>query len=280
VGPVTLPPGWGLDELERVLRHLAEQVGAVIERLQQSQREALRAEQLAAVGQLAAGIAHELRNPLMSMKILVQSAADQGDPARLGVRGLAVLEEEITRLERLTGAFLDFARPPRVQEQRLDVRGVVEQTVGLVAGRAGQRGVRLDAELPQEPVPVEADPGQLRQVLLNLLLNAVEAVPDGGTVQVRVGRSEAPTGASTSAGSEPWRAVWVADSGPGLPPELGQEIFTPFVSTKPTGFGLGLSVCKRLVEAHGGEISAADRPEGGAVFVVRLPPPPRLGAAA
>lgn len=114
VGPITVSTGRGLDDLEAVLRQLAGQIGAVVARLQQSQREALRAEQLAAVGQIAAGFAHELRNPLMSMKILVQAA---GEGAGLTPRDLGVLEEEITRLEHLTATFLDFARPPRLERR-------------------------------------------------------------------------------------------------------------------------------------------------------------------
>jgi signal transduction histidine kinase len=265
VGPVTLAAGWGLEELEGVLCRMADQIGAVIARLEQSQREALRAEQLAAVGQLAAGVAHELRNPLMSMKILVQSAAERGAPAALAGRDLAVLEEEITRLEGLTRTFLDFARPPRLEKRPFEARLVLEQAVGLVSGRAGQRDVRIRCELPQRPVVLEADVGQVRQVLLNLLLNAVEAVPGGGTVLVQM---EAPGHARDP---QRWLTIRVADTGSGLPTELGEEIFKPFVSTKQTGIGLGLSICKRIVESHGGAIAAANRPEGGAVFAVRLP---------
>ncbi|HXG13189.1 MAG TPA: ATP-binding protein [Gemmataceae bacterium] len=268
VGPVTLSAGWSLDELEGVLCRMAEQIGAVIEQMQQSQREALRAEQLAAVGQLAAGLAHELRNPLMSMKILVQAAAERGDPASLGSRGLRVLEEEIIRLERLTRTFLDFARPPRPEKQTFEARALLEQTVAFLAGRASQRDVQLDCRLPDHPVWMEADMGQVRQVLLNLLLNALDAVPDGGTVRVEL---EVPEGPDGEGRDRRWLVLRVADTGHGLPAGLGQGIFTPFVSTKGTGMGLGLSVCKRIVEAHGGEITAADRPGGGAVFSVRLP---------
>ncbi len=265
-GPVTLPPGWGLEEMEAALGVLAGQVNAVVERLQQSQREALRAEQLAAVGQMAAGFAHEVRNPLTSMKILVQSAAEQPG-AELRGRALVVLEEEIDRLERLTSSFLDFARPPHPALETCDARAVLEDAAELVAGRAGLRDVRLECDGPADPVWLEADPGQLRQVMLNLLLNALEAVPDGGVVRARLvlpDSHEAPD-------RDGWVEVLVEDSGPGLPAHLGPDIFAPFVSTKETGLGLGLSVCKRITEAHGGEITAANAPAGGAVFRVRLP---------
>ncbi len=258
-GPVLLPVGGGLEELETALGQLAEQVGAVVERLQQSQREGLRAEQLAALGQMAAGFAHEVRNPLMSMKILVQAAAERPGGGGLSGRHLSVLEEEIARLEGLTATFLEFARPPRPEKRTFDARALLEDAAGLLSWRAGQRDVRIDCDLPDGPVWLEADQGQLRQVVLNLLINALEAVPDGG--EVRAGL-EAAGG---------WVEVVVADTGRGLPADIGEDIFAPFVSTKPAGLGLGLSICKRVVEAHGGEIAAGDAPGGGAVFRVRLP---------
>jgi signal transduction histidine kinase len=277
VGPVTLSAGWGFQELEGILRRMADHIGTVIERLQQSQREVLRAEQLAAVGQLAAGMAHELRNPLMAMKVLVQAAAAGDDPAGLCGRDLTVLDDEISRLERLLQTFLDFARPPEPEKRLIDVQQILEATVGLVAGRAARQGVCIHSDPPQTPVFVEADVGQVRQVVLNLLLNALDVLPGGGTVWVEISKADKGKDGQEvkEGGSFSTRAAWlvlrVADNGPGLPAKLGQHIFEPFVSTKETGLGLGLSICRRIIEAHGGEITAADRPGGGAVFTVRLP---------
>jgi signal transduction histidine kinase len=260
VGPITVSARLSLEELEGVLHRIADEVGAVVERLQQSQREVVHAERLAAIGRLAAGIAHELRNPLTSMKLLVQAAADTAPEPLLQGRDLTVLEDEITRLEGMIQAFLDFARPPRLEKRAVALGPVLGQAVGLVSGRAERQGARVECATPPQPVVIEADPGQVRQVLLNLLLNALDAVPSGGTV-----RAELQTRPDQSA------IIRVADTGPGLPAELRDQIFEPFVSTKETGVGLGLSICKRIVEAHGGTIAAADRPGGGAVFTVRLP---------
>jgi signal transduction histidine kinase len=279
VGPIPLSAGWNLNELQGVLSKMASEIGTVTRRLRQSQREVLRAEQLAAVGQLAAGMAHELRNPLMSMKILVQAAAERND-AGLGGRDLAVLEEEITRLEALIRTFLDFARPPQLDKRPFPVQSLVEQTLGLISARAWQQGVRIDGDFPDEPLIIEADMGQVRQVVLNLLLNALDALPRGGTVWVQASRGERQDGedwpgpgtaCATRKGEVPWLTLRVADDGPGLPAGLGEQIFEPFVSTKQTGVGLGLSICRRIIEAHGGVIRAANRPEGGAVFTVQLP---------
>jgi two-component system sensor histidine kinase HydH len=260
VGPVTLSARWGLDELESVLQTISEHIGAVIDRLQQSEREARRAEHLAAVGQMAAGIAHELRNPLMPIKILVQSAADRRPSPGLDGHDLTVLEQEISRLERSIQMFLDFARPPRIEKRTFEVREVLTQIVQLLEARAERQGVRIERRFPDAPLTIQADVGQIRQVVLNLLLNALDAVPRGGTIRLEL-RKE----------NDNWLALSVADTGCGLPAGLGAQIFEPFVSTKETGLGLGLSICKRIVEAHEGEIRADNRIEGGAVFTVRLP---------
>ena len=268
VGPVTFSSTADLHEMESVLRMIARQIGAVVERLRQSEREVLRAEQLAALGQMAAGMAHELRNPLTSMKILVQAALARGEgggarsPLALGGHDLIVLEEEITRLERLIQSFLQFAKPPQLEKRIVDVRPLISQAVQFVADRAALCATHIETSLPPQAVRGAVDGAQFRQVLLNLLLNALDATGSGGVVWVDL-RAE-PDG---------WLRLRVADNGKGLPAALEDQIFSPFVTTKETGLGLGLSISKRIIESHGGEISAANRSEGGAVFTIRLPNP-------
>ena len=279
VGPFTFPAGTDLGHLEGMLRTIAERMGAVVERLRQSEREVLRAEQLAAVGQMAAGMAHELRNPLTSMKLLVQGALAQEsqeplaceteeDPARgLSGRDLRILEEEISRLEGILQSFLQFALPPKLERREVDLRSLVERAVRLVSARAAQRDIRIEQEVPDQTLLVLVDSAQFSQVLLNLLLNALDAVHSRGLVRVALALE-----------ADARVRLEVYDNGCGLPPELGARIFVPFITTKETGLGLGLSICKRLVEAHGGSISGATRPEGGAVFTIHLPPSERSGS--
>jgi two-component system, NtrC family, sensor histidine kinase HydH len=264
--------GADLAELENALRLVADRVRTMVEQLQQREREAILAQQLAAVGQLAAGMAHELRNPLTSMKILVQGALagggeeDEGDVATgryLSLQDLSVLEEEIIRLEQLLQSFLDFARPPKPEKQLKDLRPLVEQTVAFVGVRAAALSAKVEILAPQSPVCAAVDAGQIRQVLLNLLFNAMEAMPGGGTVTVGL-QSE----------GDGWLTLQVADRGIGLPGTLGERIFDPFTTTKDTGIGLGLSICKRLAAAHGGTLAGKNRPGGGAVFTLRLPQVP------
>jgi two-component system, NtrC family, sensor histidine kinase HydH len=270
VGPITFSANGDLKELETVLRLMAERIGAIIERLRRSEREALHAEQLAAVGQMAAGMAHELRNPLTSMKILVQAAlADEGglatddslalDQPHLRGRDLAVLEEEIDRLERLVQTFLQFARPPQLEKKTLDLCTLVREVIEFVLPRAAASGHRVEFA-PAQPVWAAVDPSQVRQIVLNLLLNAFDAMGRHGVVLIEL-----------QAEADGWLMLRVTDNGCGLPPTLGERIFAPFVTTKTAGLGLGLSICKRIAEAHGGEISGASQVTGGAVFTVRLP---------
>jgi two-component system, NtrC family, sensor histidine kinase HydH len=268
VGPITLSARWDLEDLEVALRKIADRIGAVIQRLEQSQRDALRSEQLAAVGQMAAGMAHELRNPLMSIKVLTQAAAERSQPAVLDATDQTVLEEEIARLEHSIQTFLDFARPPQLEKRTFDVRPLLEQIVGVISMRAREQGVGIQCEFPASPLSLQADVGQFRQVILNLLLNALDAVPNGGKIWLKVAGAISSNGQSDR---DCTITISVEDSGPGLPVQLGAKIFDPFVSTKETGLGLGLSICRRIVEAHGGEINAANRPEGGAAFTVRFP---------
>src|SRR5262249_55957175 len=158
-------------------------------------------------------------------------------PSALGQRDFAVLEEEITRLERLTSSFLEFARPPQPCKTSFDAREAVEQLHDLVAPRANQQNVDVRCYLPRRPLRIEADAGQFRQALLNLVSNALAALPEGGKVRIRL----TPARAGRSVDGAQRLRLQVADNGPGLPEELGDQIFEPFVSTKATGMGLGLS---------------------------------------
>lgn len=301
IGPVDMAPAAGIENLDAILRRIADQVGAVVDQLQRNQAKMLRTEQMAALGQLAAGLAHELRNPLTSMKMLIAAAAESQDASRLTERDLAVLTAETARLEQSIQTFLDFARPPKLQKRCRDLREDVQQTLDLVAARGKQQGVLLECELPDRAVIVEADHEQIRQVLLNLVLNAMDAQMNGGSVRIGlektrteearvgtpgVGQPGHPPGhpgrddgtapsptrdPQAGARGAPWVALSIADRGPGIAPGMVERIFEPYVSTKETGLGMGLAICRRIVEDHGGEISAANRIEGGAVFTVRLP---------
>ena len=260
VGPIAISSDATFQDLETALQDLADRVGTVVQHLQDSQRATLRAEQMATLGQLAAGLAHELRNPLTSIKLLLQPDPEDQQPLALDGQDLAVLRHEVNRLEQTLQTFLDYARPPRLEKRPVVVRTLLQQTVEFVSPRARQLGIEIRCECPDQIWEVEADAGQLRQVFLNLLLNALDASPSGTRITVRMPHPTAR-----------WLAIEIADQGPGLPAEFGERIFEPFVTTKEGGTGLGLPICRRIMVEHGGDITAENREDGGAVFTVRLP---------
>lgn len=235
---------------------LSERIEAVVSILRQRELEVLRAEQLAAVGQLAAGVGHELRNPLTSVKLLVQAGLEDGE---LPADDLQVIDGEVRRMERSLQTFLDFARPPTTERRPTSLARLVREVADLLRGRAEKQRVELRLDLPAELVTVAADREQIRQVLVNLFQNALDVMPTGGVLTVAV-RTDSP-GRVT---------VEVADTGPGIARSQLLRLFQPFASTKDTGLGLGLVISKRIAEAHAGTLRGENRPCGGASFSLTL----------
>lgn len=163
-------------------------------------------------------------------------------------------------MERYLQTFLDFARPPKPERRPLDLSELVDRTCALIEGRAAKQQVTLRYLPPGPAVMVEADSDQIQQLLLNLSLNALDAMPRGGTLHfdLRVPLDDRVE-------------LRVLDSGPGIQPQVLAQVFEPFVTTKETGVGLGLVVSRRIAEDHGGSLIASNRPEGGACFLLRLP---------
>ena len=237
----------------------------VYRELQDSFEQVKRAERLSAVGQLSAGLAHEIRNPLASLAGaagLLQRA--QTSDQRRG-ECVEIILRECERLNRLLSQFLDFARPRTPQYQVIDIRSVLEAVVDLAAHAIGRKAVRIRLELPDQIPNVECDPEQIKQAVLNLTLNAIHASPESGEVVVAVYQDDDRI------------CVEVRDEGPGVEPEAMNRIFDPFFTTKEDGTGLGLSVVHQIVHQHGGSIAAKPAAPKGARFQMLLPR--RQGAA-
>jgi signal transduction histidine kinase len=259
--PVTVEGDSDLPALNRQMQGIVEEIERVFERLQQREREVLHAEQLAAVGQVAAGVAHELRNPLTSVKMLVQTGLEGAAPTGLPAEDLTIIEHEIRRMETCIQTFLDFARPPTSERRRTDLLAVVRRSLALLEGRARRQNVTFKTDLPPGPVELMIDSEQIHQVLVNLMLNGLDAMPHGGELRLTVRRTDDPPGVT----------VRIQDSGPGIAAPILARLFEPFVSGKETGLGLGLSISRRLIEAHGGSITGENAPDGGAMFTFTLP---------
>jgi signal transduction histidine kinase len=277
LGSVTLEETGDLPDLHQQMQGIIEEIERNVSQLQQREREVLRAEQLAALGQVAAGVAHELRNPLTSVKMLVQTALEEKRAAGLPQEDLEIMEHEIRRMEQCIRVFLDFARPPQSERRETDLIALIKKAVTLVEGRARRQKVIVTVDANKEPLRLILDPEQVHQVVINLLLNSLDALPHGGEIQVRVQaphdnepvQVEGENGAAVH--PQPAAIVSVADTGPGIAPRIRDRLFEPFVSSKDTGLGLGLSICKRLVEAHGGTIEGGNSRKQGAVFTFTLP---------
>jgi signal transduction histidine kinase len=264
VGPLKFSSNGNLTAIREALDEMANRVGETVQRLQVSQQRVLRSEQMTAIGQLAAGLAHEIRNPLTAMRSLVQMARQSGGASALDDQDVEILGVEIERLNELVQTFLDFARPPKLSWKKVDLAAVIQRTVQLTQSRIDRQGISLKLDLPDSAVELSADPQQLQQVMLNLVINAVESQPTGGQIEIRLRELRS---------LEMLREVeiQVTDRGTGIATEIIDRIFDPFFSTKEAGTGLGLAICQRIIEDHGGTIVPQSHPQGGAVFTIRLP---------
>lgn len=255
--PIDLSVGEGSVDGHRfftaVIRDLTERI--------ELQTKLAQSERLAAVGELAAGVAHEVNNPINTVINCAQLIQDGDDP----VRNSAVIIEEGQRIAEIVRDLLQFARDDRDKAQPTAVGDVVERTLRLIGENWKRHGVRLSVAVPDDLPQVHARPQQVQQVLLNLLINAKEALVHAGTQDRRVALRALASGQGVS--------IQVADNGPGIAPEVAGRIFEPFVTTKRArgGTGLGLSISKSIVEGYGGTLTVASAPGQGAEFTVWLP---------
>jgi len=243
-------------ELEESYRTLSAQADQMLEIEEQLRR----ADRLSTLGELSAGLAHEIRNPLGSIRgtaEILKDGVDRDDPRH---EFAEILVKEVDRLNRVLEDFLRFARQAPREEGACNLNGVVREVLDLTRRQAERSNVKVVVRLAELP-PLAGDSGQLRQAFLNLVLNALQAMPGGGqlTVTTRLIDGQAE--------------VLISDTGPGIPAGKEAHIFKTFVTSRPDGTGLGLPISQRIVAAHGGRISVASPPGAGATFTVALPCP-------
>lgn len=217
--------------------------------------------ELAAIGQLAASIAHELRNPLSSIKGAAQYLQKEYEDHSAIVEFLGIIIEEVNGLNRLTTEFLDFARPIQLELKPIDVNHVIDKTFQLMNVHIAQNNVTVKQNLGKDVPEIKADESQVEQVLRNVIINALQAMPGGGELTIET--KPAPGGG----GAE----IWVHDTGTGIPADKLDNIFVPFFTTKTKGTGLGLSVVRKIVENHGGRVIVHSTANLGTSFGIVLP---------
>lgn len=250
-------------------------------RVAAAERHAAEAARNAEIASMTRGLAHEIKNPLSTVALNAQLLREEildsplADEERAGMaRRVDTLAREAARLRDILSDFLRYAGRLQLDRRPCDVREVAAEIADFFMPQAEQAGVRFVVAPDTELVSADADPALLKQAVLNLLLNAVQAMqalPEDRartlTLAVRHGEARAPRGT-------PPAVVEVSDSGPGIPEADREAIFEPYRTTKPGGNGLGLATTRRIVEAHGGRVEALAAPEGGALFRITLPAPP------
>lgn len=254
---------WGTPDLA-LLARLGPRLGLALQNallLRQSRlrlRRLYRAERLATVGQLAAGAAHEIRNPLTGIRSTIQYLRRDYEGNADKQELVDELIAEVDRIDQIIAGLLSFARPSDPSLEPVDLVEMLRQVAHLVATSARKAQVAVSLDLPSQPCAVEADPAQLKQVFLNLYLNAIQAMREGGVLTVRL--VEAATGYQ----------VEVRDTGVGIPTEHLDKVFDPFYTTKEEGTGLGLAICYGIIACHHGQIDLASQPGQGTCVTVRL----------
>jgi two-component system sensor histidine kinase HydH len=235
-----------------ILRDLGE-----VRRLQE---EIHRKEKLAAIGSLAAGVAHEIRNPLSSIKGLAAYFGNKFEEGSEDKQAAEVMSQEVDRLNRVISELLDFARPSELNLKPADINEVIEHSLRLVQQDSKTRNIEVRWSGSKEIPSVLLDPDRFSQSLLNLYLNAIQAMEQGGVLSVK-----------SSLGPYNDIEVEVADTGTGIDPDDLDEIFDPYYTTKPSGTGLGLAIVYKIIEAHGGQIKVRSTPGKGTAFTISVP---------
>jgi len=244
---------------------LAESFNEMSLSLKEQMRKMQRAEQMVVVGELAAGLAHEIKNPMAGIKVAMSVLSEESYISPEDKSVLQKVVEEITQLEGLMKNFLNFAKPQKPRPEPVNMNQVLNTTLNFhlkhrAVGSGDSGKIRITRELGELP-PTLADPTQLQQIFLNLFLNALHAMPRGGELGIRTCLEE--DGKTIR--------IDVSDTGSGIRGDLIDKVFQPFFTTKPKGTGLGLAISRQLIEQHEGTIAAANRPGGGVLFTIRIP---------
>jgi signal transduction histidine kinase len=246
------------------VRGLIEDVDQTHSELERSRETLLQAEKMALVGKLAAGTAHSIRNPLTSVKMRLFSLDRTLDLSATQKDDFRVISEEIRHIDTIVENFLEFSRPPKLKMQKVSPSEVVDLAIQLLKHRLKSYDVSVDV-IRKRPLPeIQADPEQLKEVLVNLVVNACEAMEGGGSIVIREEeRFAKPLGRVV--------VIRLMDNGPGIPNSIQEQVLQPFFTTKEEGTGLGLSIAGRIVAEHGGWLDLTSEEGQGATFVITLP---------
>ena len=250
--------------LSRRVHDLIVNVDQAQSKLERSQENLIQAEKMAMVGKLAAGVAHSIRNPLTSVKMRLFSLGRTLDFSPPQQEDFEVISEEIRHIDTIVANFLEYSRPPKLVMQKISPSDVVDLALQLLRHRLEAYNVEVTLKRPRPLPEVWADPDQLKEVLVNLLTNACEAMSSGGSIVISEGETFLQSVGQVV-------TIQVSDNGPGIPESVQDKIFQPFFSTKEEGTGLGLSIATRILGEHGGWLDLESREGQGTTFTLNLP---------
>jgi len=263
-----LGPGPGgqneVQALSRRVHDLIENVDQAQTKLERSQEHLVQSEKMAMVGKLAAGVAHSIRNPLTSVKMRLFSMGRTLDLSPTHQEDFEVIAEEIRHIDTIVANFLEFSRPPKLIMQKVSPSDVVEMALQLLRHRLESYNVEVKVKRSRALPEVWADPDQLKEVLVNLLTNACEAMKGGGSIVIQEGETFLQSIGQVV-------TIQVSDNGPGIPEAVQDKIFQPFFTTKEEGTGLGLSIATRILGEHGGWLDLDSQEGRGTTFTINLP---------
>lgn len=261
---IKMSPGKELEELDVHISRLISRINQANEDLRKNRELLERSSKLAAIGKIAPALAHEIRNPLTAIKMLIYSMMQEPGISNDKLHDLEIITHEINRVEGFLQNFLKYARPAKPQMQIVQIVPVLKETLQLMQPRFRQNNINLLEIHEQENLKIKADPDMIRQVVMNLVLNALESMGQEGELRFStlVREDDQDTGMFQ---------IVISDTGPGIPDEIRDSMFDPFVKGKDQGIGLGLSISQRIAELHHGWISASNNAGKGATFTVHLP---------
>jgi signal transduction histidine kinase len=261
---IKMSPGKELEELDLHINRLIGRINQAHEDLQKNRELLDRSSKLAAIGKIAPALAHEIRNPLTAIKMLIYAMMQEPDISKDRQHDLEIITHEINRVEGFLQNFLKYARPAKPQMQIVPIIPVIKETLQLMQPRFKQGHISLTEIHEQENLKIKADPDMIKQVVMNLLLNAVESMKQDGELTFI-------TSVNTEDTDNKIFQIIITDTGPGIPDDIKDSLFDPFVKGKDQGIGLGLSISQRIIELHHGWISATNNSGKGATFTVHLP---------
>lgn len=246
-----------IKELSVAFNEMSRKLKESVDAIKTAQENLIRTEKLYALGEFSAGLAHEIKNPLTSIKMLMQTVKEKNHA--LCAADIEIIEGEINRIDRIVKEFLAFARPAKAEFISTDINELLKEVITLSRPKMEQSNINLIEELDYGIPQVKAHPDEMRQVILNIVLNAIQAMERGGTLKV------------TSSAGDGTVSACIYDTGPGIPDENLNRIFDPFFTTKEDGTGMGLAIAFNIVREHGGQIEVDTAPDRGTIVSILLP---------